>query len=145
MNEGKFLVSLREVLNTERILNCRCLFKENINFWEEGFKPVQKNDNSILLGLAWIKNTWTFFVNRQQRRGIQNFRLSQKIIKRFNVKCVPSLGLAIRVIMLHRSCIFVLVSREGLTVLSGQMADFVFSLFLLDDADKVIADIISPL
>ena len=32
---GRFLVSLREVLNSERILSCRSLIKENINFWEE--------------------------------------------------------------------------------------------------------------
>ena len=35
MNGGSFLVSLREVLNSERILRCRSLTKENINFWEE--------------------------------------------------------------------------------------------------------------
>ena len=35
MSGGRFLVSLREVLNSERILICRSLIKENINFWEE--------------------------------------------------------------------------------------------------------------
>ena len=35
MSGGRFLVSLREVLNSERILSCRSLIKENINFWEE--------------------------------------------------------------------------------------------------------------
>ena len=35
MNGGRFLVSLREVRNSERILQCRSLLKENINFWEE--------------------------------------------------------------------------------------------------------------
>ena len=35
MSHGRFLVSLREVLNSKRILNCRLLIKENINFWEE--------------------------------------------------------------------------------------------------------------
>ena len=32
MSGGRFLVSLREVLNTERILSCRSLIKKNINF-----------------------------------------------------------------------------------------------------------------
>ena len=32
---GRFLVSLREVLNSERVLSCQSLIKENINFWEE--------------------------------------------------------------------------------------------------------------
>ena len=35
MSGERFLVSLRDVLNSERILSCRSLIKENINFWEE--------------------------------------------------------------------------------------------------------------
>ena len=35
MSGGRFLVSLREVNNSERIIQCRSLLKENINFWEE--------------------------------------------------------------------------------------------------------------
>ena len=32
---GRFLVNLLEVLDSKRILRCRSLFKENINFWKE--------------------------------------------------------------------------------------------------------------
>jgi len=39
MSGGRFLVSLIEVLNTERILSCRSLVKGDINFWEEDLKP----------------------------------------------------------------------------------------------------------
>ena len=35
MSGGRFLVCLREVLNSKRIFTCRLLIKENINFWEE--------------------------------------------------------------------------------------------------------------
>ena len=35
MSDRRFLVSLREVLSTERILICRSLLKQNINFGEE--------------------------------------------------------------------------------------------------------------
>ena len=42
MHGGRFLVSLREVLSDERILTCRSLLKQNINFWEENLKPVKK-------------------------------------------------------------------------------------------------------
>ena len=45
MSGGRFLVSLREVLSTERILSCRSLLKQN--FWEENLKPVQKNDKML--------------------------------------------------------------------------------------------------
>ena len=51
MSGGRIFVSLREVLNTDRILTSRSLLKENVNFWKEGFKLVQKNDNSILLDI----------------------------------------------------------------------------------------------
>ena len=35
LNGGHFLVSLREVKISEKILLCQTLLKENINFWEE--------------------------------------------------------------------------------------------------------------
>ena len=35
MSVGRFLLSLREGLNSERILSSPPLIKENINFWEE--------------------------------------------------------------------------------------------------------------
>jgi len=35
MNGGNFLVSLNEVTNSEKILLCRSLIKQQINFWEE--------------------------------------------------------------------------------------------------------------
>ena len=34
MSGGRFLVSLRVVLNSERILKCRSLLNENMNIWE---------------------------------------------------------------------------------------------------------------
>ena len=46
MNGGRFLVSLREVLNAERILCCRSLIKKNINFWKEDLKPESNEDES---------------------------------------------------------------------------------------------------
>ena len=47
MSGGRFLMSLREVLSTGRILTCRSLLKLNINFWEKNIKPVQKNDKIL--------------------------------------------------------------------------------------------------
>ena len=35
MSGGRFLVSLREVTNSERIIRCCSLVKANINFWKE--------------------------------------------------------------------------------------------------------------
>ena len=57
MSGGRFLVSLWEVLSTERKLTCRSLLKQNINFWKENLKPVQKNDR-ILNILAKYESKW---------------------------------------------------------------------------------------
>ena len=51
MRGGTLFVIFCEVLNRERILTCQSLLKENINFWKEGLKTVQKNSNSILLDI----------------------------------------------------------------------------------------------
>ena len=40
MSGGRFLVSLREVLNSEQILQCRSLLKENVIIWEDDVAPV---------------------------------------------------------------------------------------------------------
>ena len=47
MSGGRFLVSLREVLNSERILQCRSLLKENVNIWEDDAAPVVTYIGSI--------------------------------------------------------------------------------------------------
>ena len=49
MSGGRFLVSLREVLNTERILSCRSLIKKDINFWKEDLRPESNKVGSYEL------------------------------------------------------------------------------------------------
>ena len=46
MRGGKFLVSLREVINTERILSCRSLIKKEINFWKGDLQPEMLHDQT---------------------------------------------------------------------------------------------------
>ena len=41
MSGDRFLVSLREVLTSERILKCKSLIKENINFWDENLQQEE--------------------------------------------------------------------------------------------------------
>ena len=45
MSGERFLVSLREVLNTERILSCRSLIKNDINFWKEDLQQPEINED----------------------------------------------------------------------------------------------------
>ena len=42
---GRFLVSLREVRNTERILSCRSLIKNDINFWKEDLQQPESSED----------------------------------------------------------------------------------------------------
>ena len=49
MSGGRFLVSLiREVMNSERILSCRSLIKEDINFWEEDISAKKGFDTNVI-------------------------------------------------------------------------------------------------
>ena len=40
---GRFIVSLREVPNTERILSCRSLIKNDVNIWNEDLQQSESN------------------------------------------------------------------------------------------------------
>ena len=45
MSGGRFLVSLREVRNTERILSCRSLIKNDVNSWKEHQQQPESNED----------------------------------------------------------------------------------------------------
>ena len=46
MSGGRFLVSLREVINTEQISSCRSLINKDINFWKEDLQPESNKEES---------------------------------------------------------------------------------------------------
>ena len=48
MSGGRFLDNLREVLNSERILRCRYLIKENINFWEGDLTSQNQEHGAVI-------------------------------------------------------------------------------------------------
>ena len=41
---SRFLISLREVQNIERILSCRSLIKNDINIWKEDLQKPESNE-----------------------------------------------------------------------------------------------------
>ena len=49
MSGGRFLISLREVKNSERIIRCRSLVKADINFWKEDL-----GSNNLLIFLLFL-------------------------------------------------------------------------------------------
>ena len=144
MSGGRFLVSLREVLSSERILTCRSLLKENINFWEEGLKPVLKNDHSILLDIlaqheSEIQELSLSPDSKEVAYTISGY-ISKKLIKRFQCEmCSLAMVGNDRDNAIEKQY-FDLLSRGGLTIPSNQMAEFVGTCFaILDYADKFIA------
>ena len=46
MSCGRFLFTLREVLDTERMLSCHSPIKKDINFWKEDLQPESNEDES---------------------------------------------------------------------------------------------------
>ena len=58
MSGGRFLVSLREVRNTERILSCHSLINNNINFWKEDLQQPERNENESYEMIDEILRDW---------------------------------------------------------------------------------------
>ena len=143
MSGGRFLVSLREVLTTERILTCRSLLKENINFWEENLKPVQKNDSSGLLDIlaqheSDIHELSLSSDTKEVAYTIAGY-VSKKLIKRFKCEKCSLLMVGADSDDAKEKQYFDLLSRGGLMIPSSQMAGFICACFaILDYSDKFI-------
>ena len=58
MSGGRFLVSLREVRNTERILSCRSLIKNDINFWKEDLQQPECNEDESYEIIGEMLRDW---------------------------------------------------------------------------------------
>ena len=88
MSGGRFWGSIREVLNTERMLSFQSLLKQNVNFWEENLKPVQKNDkvlNILALHESEINKLFLLPDSKEVAYTISGY-ISNKLIKRFQCK-----------------------------------------------------------
>ena len=59
MNGCRFLVNLREVQNSKRILQYRSLLKENINLWEEGLTSESHECVTVTEDIFGTR-TWEF-------------------------------------------------------------------------------------
>ena len=58
MSGGSFLISLREVRNTERILSCRSLIKNDINFWKEDLQQPECNEDESYEIIGEMLRDW---------------------------------------------------------------------------------------
>ena len=58
MSGGRFLVGLREVNSSEKILKIRSFLKENINFWEEDLQVEVNRSDAVGKLIADVRERW---------------------------------------------------------------------------------------
>ena len=136
---GRFLISLREVLNSERILSCRSLIKENINFWEENIdRDAEESLDSInsLFDKRADNIMEAIFDDgaREVATTISGYVAKKPIKQSFCNLCKQTLGS--QEVDLEHDSYLKLLSRRGLFVPSRQLADFVCSCFSFLDFRK---------
>lgn len=150
MSGGRFLVSLREVLNTERILTCRSLIKEDINFWTEDLKPDVYNDpEDVKLNLIdevlqdkaeEIFESVLDDASSEVATTISGY-IVKKLIKRSKCdQCKQKLTISSD--DLQNDEYLRILSRGGLVVPPKELAEFVCSCFaILDFVEKDILSV----
>jgi hypothetical protein len=141
MNGGRFLVSLREVLMSERILKCRSLLKEDINIWEERLK-TDLNLESDIIDIVSDHESSIYDLSlspdsKEVAITIAGY-IAKKLLKRF--KCHQCrLCMIGNTNDLAANHYLNLLSRGGLIVPSSELAEFVEGAFaILDYTDEFI-------
>ena len=149
MSGGSFLVSLREVINSERILQCRSLLKENISFWEEDLQP-EKDENievrfhkTFRLKAEDIANSVLDSHSTEVAITLAGY-VAKKLVCR--TKCNGcKVALSAQKVDLENNAYLSLLSRGKLFVPSKKLADFVCNSFAaLDYAKKNILSLKIP-
>ena len=142
MSGGRFLVSLREMLNSERILACRSLLKSNVNFWEEDLEKECNIDteklDDIVQNHDWEILEATLSAESEEVAYTISGYITKKLLKRS--KCqLCKMKLVTSKAEISKNHYLSLLSRGGLTVPSSEIAGFVCNSFaVLDVADKFI-------
>ena len=142
MSRGRFLVSLMEVFNSERILSCQSLIKENINFWEENIDidPEESLDSINDLFDERADKITEAVLDDDAREVATNISgyVAKKLIRRSSCDICKQ-TLASQEVDLENDSYLKLLSCDGLFVPSRQLADFVCGSFaILDFLEKKI-------
>ena len=141
MNGGRFLVSLNEVFHTEKILLCRSLIKEKINFWKEPDLASNSSLNVDLLNCLLDKKSVEFSEALLSPESEEIFffiagYIAKKIKEKSGCKLCndQSSGSTVR-----KESYFDLLTRGGLTIPSAALAHYVANCFaILDLAETSI-------
>ena len=143
MSGGRFLVSLREVQNSERILKCRSLIKADINFWKENLgtdRPLQDFDAlmNVLNEQATEIMEACFDSDREEVSTTIAGYVAKKLAKRS--KCHLCKGLLTANEMdLKENHYLKLLSRGSLTVPSMKLAEYASRCFaILDYTEDIV-------
>lgn len=144
MSGGRFLVSLREITNSERILSCRSLIKEDFNFWEEDLRPIELQSfhiiNEMLQNRIDEINECTLDDHSAEVATTVAGYIARKLQDRS--KCgVCKMLLTGSTNDLEHDAYLSQLSRGGLFVPSKKLADFVCHCFAI--LDLIEKDILS--
>ena len=137
MRGGRFLVSLREVLNSERILSCRSLIKKDINFWEENIQVDQDENVARVLDELFDNRSDEIIESVLDNHSTEvaitiSGYVARKLTKRSKCEdCKTSLIACDNDI--ENDSYLSLLSRGGLFVSSKSLAEFVCTSFEILD------------
>ena len=133
MSGGRFLVSLREVANSERIIRCRSLVKADINFWKEDLGSDKPSlDFSALLALLSEHEIEIAESTSEEVSTTIAGYIAKKLAKRSNCDSCKSL-LIPSSMDLAENHYFNLLSRGGLIVPSAKLAEYTSHCFAILD------------
>ena len=145
MSGGRFLVSLVEVRNSELILSCRSLLKEDVNFWMEKDLTFNLSQSGLEEFSSYLQDNDSYFYEatltdegEEVATTVAGY-IGKKLSERSTCsECKAALVLPKG--SAFENNYFNLLSRGGLTVPSPSLAEFVVNGFaILDIADAIIA------
>ena len=139
MSGGRFLISLREVRNTERILSCRSLIKNDINFWKEDLQQPESNedesyemiDEMLRDRIEEISESILDDDSSEVATTISGY-IAKKLLKRSKCKDCEK-KLTVHDQDFQNDQYLTIVSRGGLFVPPKELAELVCSCFVILD------------
>ena len=127
LNGGHFLVSLREVETSEKILLCQTLLKENINFWEEepavtnATQEIEKFKEALDSVSVLIQEATLTAETEEVVQVVSGYIAKQLIEKTKCRQCINALcGSEV-----EKNSNFEILSRGGLKIPSAVFKDYV--------------------
>ena len=137
MSGGRFLVSLKEVRNTERILSCRSQIKNDVNFWKEVLQQPECNedesyemiDEMLCDRIEEISESDLDDDSSEVATAISGY-IAKKLLKRSKCKDYEK-RLTVHDQDLQNNQHLTLLSRGGLLAPPKDLAEFVRSCFAI--------------